>query len=88
MLDGLTAEQFIRWMAYARLEPFGEERADLRSAIIAVTMANAWRGKGSRAFKIEDFMPEFDKPPQTWQEMRANFRAWGRAHNEMEKHRG
>jgi len=76
-------------MAYYELEPFGEERADLRAAIIACTLANIWRGKGQRSLKPHDFMPDFDKPgktrgtkQQTTEEMRAVMdtfvRAWRR----------
>lgn len=51
-------------MAFNNIEPFGEERADLQSAIIACTMANAWRGKSQRAFKVSDFMPNFEGPKE------------------------
>lgn len=46
-------------MEYAKLEPFGEERADLRAGIVAATIANAHRRKGSKPFKPSDFMPAF-----------------------------
>lgn len=48
------------WMVFAKLEPFGERRADLRSAIVAATVANANRSKDQQAYKIEDFMPKFE----------------------------
>lgn len=49
------------WVEYNRLEPFGEERADLRMAQLAALMANAWgRKKGQRAFTVKDFMFDFD----------------------------
>ena len=48
-------------MAYYSLEPFGEERADLRSGIVAAVTANVWRGKG-RAAQPKDFMRDFGKP--------------------------
>ena len=50
------------WQDYAMLEPFGEERADLRSAIIAATVANVHRGKKQRPFRPADFMPKFGGP--------------------------
>jgi len=63
-------------MAFARVEPFGEQRADLRSAIIACTMANAWRGKNQPAFKPADFMPRFEPPkPQSAEQMKSILRA-------------
>ena len=43
-------------MAYYRIEPFGEERADLRQAITSSLIANAFRGKKQRAHKPEEFM--------------------------------
>lgn len=52
---------WLGWLEYSRLEPFGEDRADLRSAQIAQIMANAWlRRKGQRPYKIEDFAFDFD----------------------------
>ena len=44
-------------MAVYRMEPFGEERADLRAGIIASTIANVNRGKKGRLSKPTDFMP-------------------------------
>ena len=59
-------------MAYDLVEPFGAYRADVRSAIVAQVIANANRGKGQSAYKVEDFMPQFKLPDetsgQTWQE--------------------
>lgn len=54
-------------MAYARLEPFGEERADLRAGIVAATIANVFRGEGSPEYKPHQFMPSFEE--QTPEEM-------------------
>jgi hypothetical protein len=47
-------------MAFYRLEPFGEERQDLRAAIIAQTIANVNRGAGRPPYKLSDFILEFD----------------------------
>lgn len=43
------------------MEPFGEERADLRSAIVACTVANAFRDpkKHPKPYSARDFMPKF-----------------------------
>jgi hypothetical protein len=51
-------------MAYYEMEPFGEERADLRSGIVASTVANAHRDAKRRRkpFRPLDFMPRFDGP--------------------------
>ena len=73
MLSRMPLSLFNRWAAYLRVEPRGEDRADLRAAIVACTMANAWRGKNQRAFRVEDFMPDFDKTSreQSPEEMQA-----------------
>jgi len=59
LLGCISSRELTEWQAYFSVEPFGEDRADLRSAIIACVMANAWRGKNSRKFKLKDFMPNF-----------------------------
>lgn len=82
MLDGISSDQLIRWIAYAKIEPFGEERGDLRSAIVASTIANANRIKG-RVFKIDDFMPEFNKSKKTWQEMKSLLKQYAVQHNKV-----
>lgn len=62
MLEEIPARVLAEWQTYASLEPFGEERADWRAGMIASTMANIHaRKKGKPAYKIEDFMPKFDK---------------------------
>lgn len=59
MLAEMDSRELTEWAAYELVEPFGEWRDDLRSGIVASTIANALRGKGSRSFKPEDFIPEF-----------------------------
>jgi hypothetical protein len=53
------------------MEPFGEERADLRAGIIASAVCNsATHGRGG--FKPSDFMPTFGEPKrQSVEEMQA-----------------
>jgi len=63
LLACLPYRIYQEWRRYAELEPFGEERADLRSAILSALVANAWlRGKNRPAYKISDFMPKFGPP--------------------------
>ena len=61
----MTGQQLNEWMAFAGLEPFGEERADLRMGILAAATVNAMtRTKDSDPVaKAEDFMPKFDPTP-------------------------
>lgn len=62
-------------MAYYRINPFGDERADLHAGIVASTIANANRDKKSKSFKPSDFMPQFGanetKPKQSVEEQKA-----------------
>lgn len=50
-------------MVYAEAEPFGEERADLRMAILAALTANIHRDEKKKPtpFEVIDFMPQFEK---------------------------
>jgi Protein of unknown function (DUF4035) len=64
----ISSAEFSEWLAYNMIEPFGEERGDLRAGIIACTFAQANAKKGKR-FKPEDFMPKFNKPRKTQEEM-------------------
>jgi len=59
-------------MAYDRLEPFGEMRADIRMAILACVTA---RAAGSKHAKPSDFMPDFGNKPkqQTAEQMMRTF---------------
>jgi hypothetical protein len=64
MLSEITSMQFAEWLAYSTLEPWGEERDDLRMGIVASTIANANRGKNTKAYSPQDFMPQFEPEPE------------------------
>ena len=77
---------FYEWMEHHRRNPFGEERADLRAAIIAATIANANRGKRGKRYKPKDFMPRFGKNRkrvQTAKEIKDKLFEIARIHNEQ-----
>jgi hypothetical protein len=57
LLDGMDMPEFMRWVAYHELDPFGEERGDLRAALVASVVANVH--STGRTFKPSDFMPRF-----------------------------
>lgn len=61
MMNMMSAGELTYWQAYSSIEPFGEERADLRMGILASLIANVNRKKGSKAYKPEQFMPKFYK---------------------------
>ncbi len=74
----IDSVEFSEWLAYSQVDPFGEERADLRAAIIASTVANSVRGKGQRSFTPEDFMPKWGNEQhigQSVEEMKSKMRA-------------
>jgi len=67
----ISSLDFAEWLAYQELEPFGEERADLRAGIISATVANTARDpkKRRKPFRPAEFMPEFGpKKEQSWQD--------------------
>lgn len=59
MLCRIDSEELTEWQAYYAIEPFGEERADLRSGIIASILSNVHRSKGANPSKPSDFVLEF-----------------------------
>jgi hypothetical protein len=54
MLDEMAGETFIGWRRYYNVEPWGEERADLRSALHGLATCMVAGGKG---LNLEMFMP-------------------------------
>lgn len=67
MLDRMSSHELTEWMAYASIEPFGEDRADLRAGMISSVIANTNRDPKKRAEPYEpiDFMPFAEKPEPT-----------------------
>ncbi len=59
MQGEITSREFAEWLAYYRLEPFGEERADLRSARLMALLAQI-NGDGRMEYSAADFMPDFE----------------------------
>jgi len=68
LLSRISSRELTEWRAYYGLEPFGEDRADLRAGIVASTMANVFRKSGAKPYKAQDFMPRFEKTRQDWWE--------------------
>jgi hypothetical protein len=56
----MSSRELTEWIAYNAIQPFGDTRSDLRSAIIASTVANCHRTSGT-PFKVADFMPYEEK---------------------------
>ena len=78
----VDSREFSEWMAYYRIDPWGEERADLRSGTICAVLANINSARG-KSFKPGDFMFSESKKSR-WQpvdQQRATLLAFSRAHN-------
>jgi alpha-D-ribose 1-methylphosphonate 5-triphosphate synthase subunit PhnH len=74
LLDSLDSRELSEWIAFhTHIEPIGETRADLRTGIVASTLANVNRGKNQQPYKAIDFMPYLDKPPQSQGQMKSAF---------------
>jgi hypothetical protein len=59
----VSSRELTEWQEYAKLEPFGEERDDIRIALLCQTMANMWAKKSDgSAFTISDFLLDFLTP--------------------------
>lgn len=66
---------------FYNLEPWGGDRSDLGTGILASLMANLW---GKKRTKPEDFIPDYDgsrSEKQSNEEMRSRFREWASKHN-------
>lgn len=56
--------QLAEWYEYYSLEPFGDERADLRNGILCALIANVNRDpKRGKPSKPTDFMPFYKPAP-------------------------
>lgn len=71
LLQRIDSTELAEWIAYYSLEPFGQERDSLNSAIIAATIANANRASKSKTYKPSDFMPDFEHKEQSAEDMKA-----------------
>lgn len=65
MLARVGSDELAEWRIMYRLDPSLAERVDLAGGIIASTIANVNRKKGSQPFKPADFMPLVEKPKAT-----------------------
>ena len=66
MLRGLTARQFVEWVVYMGMHPFGEAREDIRHALL-VQMVHNVAVKKEHQKPMKDFLLAFvddDKKPQ------------------------
>ena len=76
LLETLTSRQISEWEAYSRLEPFGEERGDLRMAILTshiTNMVSSLYSKKNEKPKMVSpsvFMPHFGEETEIEKEVK------------------
>lgn len=56
----IGADEFTEWCAYFHIDPWGEERADLRNALLCRLVSGMFGNKSD----VYDFMPFTERPPQ------------------------
>ncbi len=64
--EALSYAEFQEWCLYYQVEPWGDERADLRAGIVASTIANyagRQRADGTDPALPVDYMPYLDRDP-------------------------
>jgi hypothetical protein len=72
----MSSLELSEWQAFYNLEPWGDERADLRSGLAASALCNLWTAKGSHRYKASDFLMNFEETePQTPDQMKAMLQA-------------
>lgn len=79
MQQEISSADFAELLAYYRIDPWGEQRDDLRTALLCSVIANALASGKGRRFKLADFLLDFEaelKKPQTAKQMEAIFRAF------------
>jgi hypothetical protein len=59
LLSEITSRELTEWMAYATLEPFGEQRADLRTGLLATVSA---LGHGAKYTPPHRWLATEDEP--------------------------
>jgi len=52
----MTSTELSYWLAFYGLHPFGSERDNIHSAVIAATVANTSRSRSQPPYSAEDFM--------------------------------
>lgn len=74
----MSAKELAEWIGFDRLSPIGDERGDLRAGIVASTIANCHRGRGTQPFRASDFMPfaeqQKESPESALQHIRAKLK--------------
>ncbi len=60
-MSQIDSREISEWQAFYSIDPFGDQRADLRMAILASAVVAPYIEKGKTAPKLAEFMPFSDK---------------------------
>lgn len=65
----MSSHELTEWQTYCEIDPFGDERGDVRMAILAAHIGNVHLGtkKNPTPFEPADFMPDFGEQRGTEQ---------------------
>lgn len=73
----MSWREYLEWSEYYAVEPWGEDRADLRAGIVSSVIANTNRDPKRRPkpFEPVDFMPYYEKPTPSPEQLAHKIRA-------------
>jgi len=82
LMARMDSREFARWIAYTRVEPIGDDRADVQAAMIATAISRAMGAE----VKLTDYLPDYWRDREADAQARdrallARIRAFGREHN-------
>ena len=74
LLGRMSSRQLAEWMAYAAVEPFGEDRADYRVAHALAVVVNLLRPADAPPVRVADLLPHVgvlaDEDREAWEARR------------------
>lgn len=56
LTERMEHTEFLEWMSFYQQDPWGELRADRRTALLAMQFYNAHRARNAKPAKLDDFM--------------------------------
>lgn len=81
-IESWSAKEIEEYMAQYSIEPWGEDRADIRTGYAAATMYNLKRPRRARAMQTKEFMPRWHAPrTQSAEEIKLKLTMFAQAHN-------
>lgn len=83
LLDRISEEERRQWMVLEKIEPFGERRLDFLHGDLLAFIANIM--SRTNKYTVGDFMPNFEKKPQTPGDMFKAMMGYMDQHNEIMK---